>query len=96
MLTGVKKAASSKDYTIPEVKVTAKHLGITINDLLTSCLSVAVKQYFLSKGDTKSDVINIIMPANIRFKHYETVEELKLENKFAGINLNVPLLETIE
>ena len=36
------------------------------------------------------------MPANIRFKHYETVEELKLENKFAAINLKIPLLDNID
>jgi hypothetical protein len=47
VLTGKKHAAVSKDYTIPAVKQAAKSLGITINDLLTSCLSVAVKKYFI-------------------------------------------------
>ena len=43
VLTGKKFAAVSKDYTILEVKAAAKSLGITINDLMTSCLSVAIK-----------------------------------------------------
>jgi hypothetical protein len=71
-------------------------MGITINDLMTSCLSVAIKNYFATKGDSTTNNINIVIPANIRFKHYETIEEIKLENKFAGINLAIPLANNID
>lgn len=32
-----------------------------------------------------------MIPANIRFQHYQTPQELKLENKFAGVPLTIPL-----
>jgi len=48
---------------------------------------------------TKSDEeakMNICLPANIRWKMYETKEDVKLENKFAGIPLTVPLVSNMK
>lgn len=39
--------------------------------------------------------MNIAIPANIRFKHYETWEEVKFENKFAPMPMTIPLHEDI-
>jgi hypothetical protein len=43
------------------------------------------------KGDTKTDKINIVIPANIRFAHYGSWEKVKFENKFAPVPLEIPL-----
>jgi len=48
------------------------------------------------KGDTKTNFINIVIPANIRFKHYQSIDELKLENKFAVVPLRVPLFDDLK
>ena len=48
------------------------------------------------KGDTKTDKLNIVIPANIRFHHYETIEQLKMENKFAPISMTIPLKKNME
>ena len=74
-----------------DVKAAAKHQGVTINDMITSCLSTSVKTYFNNKGDMKTQSLNIMIPANIRFKPFATVEEVKLDNKFAGVPLQIPL-----
>ena len=58
---------------------------------MTSCLSASVKEYFESKGDNSTQEVNIVIPANIRFKHYPSIDELKLENKFAAVPLRIPL-----
>lgn len=58
---------------------------------MTSCLATAVKQYFELKGDSKTDRINIAIPANIRFAHYGSWEKVKFENKFAPCPLVIPL-----
>jgi hypothetical protein len=42
-------------------------------------------------GDKKTDHINIAIPANIRYSHYESWEKVKLENKFAPVPLTIPL-----
>lgn len=71
-------------------------MKITINDLVTSCLSVAIKKYFIKQGDTKTNRISIVLPANIRFKHYTSLDNLKLENKFAPIATEIPLCASVE
>jgi hypothetical protein len=43
------------------------------------------------KGDTKTQKVNIVVPANIRFSHYTSFETMKFENKFAPVPLVVPL-----
>lgn len=45
----------------------------------------------MKHGDTKTNEISICIPANIRYRHYETLEELKLENKFAPVAVVIPL-----
>jgi hypothetical protein len=54
-LTGVKKAACSGDILFKEVKETSKRMKLTINDMMMSCLSATMKEYFKSVGDTKTD-----------------------------------------
>ena len=38
----------------------------------------------------------MIMPTNLRFKFYETKEEVKMENKYTAIPLTVPLTENMQ
>jgi len=54
-LSGRKLVATSSDYLFKEVKATAAKLKLSMNDLITACLSTGIKQYFKDKGDT-SDV----------------------------------------
>ena len=42
-LTGQKKVAMSPRFKFAEIKATSKALGVTINELLTSALWVAIK-----------------------------------------------------
>lgn len=77
------------------MKYTAKKLGITINDFVIACLSSSIKQYFELKGDCETNLINLGLPANVRFQYYETLDELKLENKFSGINMKLPLIKNV-
>lgn len=90
-LSGEKKAAMTKDYKLFEIKNASKMLRLTINDLITSCLCSSLKQYFEDKGDTSCDKINICVPSSLRFSHYKTMKDIKLENKFAPIPLELPL-----
>jgi hypothetical protein len=96
ILSGIKKAASSGEILFDDVKRTAKRMKITINDLITSCMSAAIKQYFEKVGDTKTNKISIVIPANIRFKHYTGLHDLKLENKFAPLTCEIPLHKNVK
>jgi WS/DGAT C-terminal domain len=54
-----------------------------------------VKQYFEEKGDTKTNKMNIAIPATIRFSHYGTWEKVKFENKFAPMPMTIPLVRDL-
>jgi len=79
-----------------DVKKCAKLLKVTMNDLLTSCLSVSLKRYFKVMGDTETKDVDIAIPANIRFEHYKTIDQIKIENKVAFVDCNIPLANSIK
>jgi hypothetical protein len=45
-LAGIKKMAISSVFDFTEIKATSRKLKVTINDMMTASLSVAVKRYF--------------------------------------------------
>ncbi len=90
-MSGKKIAATSTDILFKDVKAAARKEGVTINDFITSCMATGVKQYFELKGDKKTNKLNIVLPANIRFQHYGSWEKVKFENKFAPVPLVIPL-----
>ena len=69
----------------------SKSLKVTINEMMIGALSTAVARLFKEKGDEKSKRMRIAMPCNIRWKYYETYDEVELENKFAPMPLKVDL-----
>lgn len=91
-LSGVKKVAYSDFFSFPEVKATSKTFGVTINDLMTAALAVGVKRIF-NKMDPKCDVKDMVMafPANIRWSRFEKWEDVELVNKFAPMEIILPL-----
>lgn len=96
-LTGVKKCALSEQLTFADIKTASKSLKVTINDLMTSSLSVAVSRYFREKEPGSNHTrLNLALPANIRWSRYETFDDVKLENKFAPFPLTIPLSENAE
>lgn len=90
-LSGKKVSSTTSDLLFQDIKAASKKQNCTINDLVTAALATSLKQYFELKGDTKTDSVNIVIPANIRFQHYESFEKMKFENKFAPVPLTIPL-----
>lgn len=77
------------------MKAATKKLNVTVNDVVMCALTTSLKKIFKRNGDSSKN-INLMMPANIRFKFYPTKEQIVLENKFSAIPLNVPLTDTME
>jgi len=50
-MTGVINCSSSKELKLDEVKILSKKLGVTINDIVTTALSVTLKKIFKEKGE---------------------------------------------
>lgn len=52
---------------------------------------MAMARLFKERGDEKTKRMRIAVPANIRWKQYETYDDVKLENKIAPIPLKIDL-----
>ena len=89
-ITGVMNCASSSVLEFQKIKDLSKKLGITINDLVSSSISVSLNQIFKENNQPVKEAL-ICIPANIRFKFYPTAEKVRLENKFSAIPLILPL-----
>ena len=90
-LTGDKKIALSKSFDFETVKKTSRLMGSTINELMIGVLSTAVSDLFKEMGDEQTKRMRIAVPCNIRWKYYDTYEEVKLENKIAPMALRIDL-----
>jgi len=74
------------------MKVLSKKLGVTINDIVTTALSVTLKKIFKEKGEDIKKV-NLVIPTQIRFKFYAERKDVRLENKFTAFPLRIPLVD---
>lgn len=88
-------SSAVKLIKLEDLKFMTRKLNITINDIVMGSLSTSLKSLFLELGDTSKEY-NLVIPANIRFKFYPTRKQIILENKFAGIPLNVPLTTSMQ
>ena len=76
-----KKAVWSKTYKVEEVKAIGKRMGSTINDILLSALTGALRQY-LEEHDEPVNGLNIrtIVPVNLR-----SPEDTELSGNWFGL-----------
>mmetsp|Transcript_842 Transcript_842/g.1275 ORF Transcript_842/g.1275 Transcript_842/m.1275 type:complete len:290 (-) Transcript_842:110-979(-) len=95
-LTGEKRIAISKEYNFAKIKATSRTLGVTINEVMISALSMATARLFKERGDEKNQRMRIAVPCNIRWKYYKTYDEVELENKFAPMPIKIPLKTNVE
>ena len=90
-LSGIMNCSSCIPIPLNDVKRVSKANGVTINDVVICALTTSLNVIFKEKGD-ETKKINIIMPGNIRFKFYDTVDEVKFENRFTIMPVNnVPI-----
>jgi diacylglycerol O-acyltransferase len=83
-----KRAAWSEAIPLGDVKACSKRLGTTINDLLLTAVSGALRTYMLGRGDVASGLaIRAVVPVNLR-----TGDELEqLGNRFGLVFLALPV-----
>jgi NRPS condensation-like uncharacterized protein len=89
-MTGILNCHCSKKFEFSQIKDLSKKVGHTINDVVATSLTTGLSHILKKLGDESTDV-QMVIPANIRFKFYPTREHVRLENKFSAIPLRVPL-----
>lgn len=93
-MTGKINSATCQPVNTESIKKVSKAQGITLNDMVMSSLSTAMHSYLGAKGDNQS--LSVLMPANIRYQFYDTLDVIKLENKFSAIPIKLPLVGQIK
>jgi WS/DGAT/MGAT family acyltransferase len=86
----MKRVAWSKPLPLPEVKVTSKALGATINDVLISSVTGALRRYLNKRGQDTTDLnLRAMIPVNLRSPGDLDLDDLG--NQFGLVFLDLPV-----
>lgn len=89
-LCGVKKVAWHKAVELKLIKEIKTVTGTTVNDVLMSCISLALRRYFQKKGDKHPADFTASVAADVRLTP-ASLEELSFENKFSFVFPKLPV-----
>ena len=104
-MTGKVNVSSAKNIDMQELKDLSKKIGVTVNDVLMCATTAALKEYFRIRGDKLGDaevegstppMIQVLLPANIRFRWYPTADDVSCENKFAALPVKLPIIANMK
>jgi WS/DGAT/MGAT family acyltransferase len=85
---GRKRVAWNTPLPLPEVKAVCKVLGVSVNDVLLSCVAGALQRYLESQGErTQGEELRATVPVNLR----PLDEPLSLGNRFGLVPLILPV-----
>jgi WS/DGAT/MGAT family acyltransferase len=83
-----KSVAWSEGVPLDEVKFIKERTGTTVNDVLVSVLTGALRKYMLSRGDNPSGKeIRAMVPVNVR----SSTQQIDMGNQFALVYLALPV-----
>jgi len=93
-LKGFKRNAICKPFSVDKLKKIAQmNNKCTVNDVVLSMASVALKKYMTAHGDTTNcKEMNMFIPFSMRAIP-KTSSELVINNNFSGLNFTLPLNE---
>lgn len=88
-LSGVKNVAWAEPMPLDRIKLTSKALGCTINDVLVSCATGALRSYLVSVGDDVDELeFRAEIPVNVRPPDQDFT---RLGNQFGLVLLDLPI-----
>ena len=83
-----KRAVWSDPVSLVEVKATARRLGATINDLLLTAVTGALRAYMLQRGNVAPGLaVRAVVPVNLR----PPSDEVEFGNRFGLVFLALPV-----
>jgi diacylglycerol O-acyltransferase len=84
-----KRVAWAEPLPLPEVKTLGKALGCTVNDVLLSSVTGALRAYLLAKGDPLDPELEIHAAVPVNLRPWEQVQSLG--NQFGLVFLTLPI-----
>jgi WS/DGAT/MGAT family acyltransferase len=83
-----KAVAWNEPLPIDEVKAVCRALGVSVNDVLLSCVAGALRRYLAGRGDPTEGVeLRAMVPVNLR----PPQQEARLGNRFGLVPLVLPV-----
>jgi WS/DGAT/MGAT family acyltransferase len=83
-----KRAAWSTPVRLDDVKAASRALGVTVNDVLVTAATGALRNYLLSRGaDVDGIEVRGVVPVNLR----RTEDSYQLGNRFGLVFLSLPV-----
>ena len=95
-LSGEKKLAIGKKFPIDDLKRSAKDLKVSINDICSAALSAGMTEYLKHIGDVKTGPMTALIPVNLRKEKVRRPEDVKLQNNFIIVLVELMIGETLE
>ena len=95
-LTGERNFAAGKSFNLQDLKKTAKALKVSINDLTSAALSAGLTEYLQEKGDLTKGPLTATIPVNLRTKKIHRPSDIKLENNFTLLLLDLMIGDPLE
>lgn len=86
-ISGVKKVTWQGAFELQLIKKIKTATGTTVNDVLMSCLSLALRRYFQKKGVANPDDFTASVPVDVRSS--ASRNKLAFENKFSLVFLKL-------
>jgi diacylglycerol O-acyltransferase len=84
----IKRVAWAEPLPLENVKALGKAMGVSVNDVLMSCVAGAIRQYLLEHGDPVEDVgVRAMIPVNLRPEG----KVQRLGNRFGLVPLLLPI-----
>jgi len=87
-ISGAKKVAWHEGFEFELVKQIKTATGTTVNDVLMSCLSRAIRRYFQRKGVANPPDFTATVPVDIRLSP-ASKKDLRFQNKFSLVFLKL-------
>ena len=88
-LSGVKKVAWQEAIDLQLIKDIKSATGTTVNDVLTSCVSLALRRYFQRRGVENPDDFTAAVAVDVRSR--SSSKEVTFENLFAFVFPKLPV-----
>ena len=90
-LSGIKNLAFSRDIKVSDLKKACSKHKCSLNDYITSILSISAKQYMQTHGDIDPQKLIITLPVNLRNDLPQTEKEVKIFNALTAVTFALPL-----
>merc|ERR1719433_1508595 len=77
-------------YSLPKLKAVAKSRGVTVNSILLSSASAALRDYCATRGGDADMPLRVAIPMNFKAPDVNNPDKMKANNDFSRLIMSIP------